>query len=273
MFKEMIMKKGFLVFLVLVLAGGFLTAQEEDDGTGLSAGLEFGMNNVLNDGRSTYLMPNVVYEKSFDDLDVFVEGDYTIEFDGENAAGEKATVQTFYLEEELGYNLHFGDASTLTLILNNALTYNLGANQTIINMAGDLGILNPALKFTQDFDFGGIYGQLGFPVEYPVPGFGLEFIAGYAASFGLGVELTCNYRVEPEAEYDGTSLLLSYENGPIYGEVEISADGKFEVWTIAPEIDCSFGGFTFYLGAELGEIGNPDEDLSFSPFLGVSYSF
>ncbi|MDR1279119.1 MAG: hypothetical protein LBK02_10240 [Treponema sp.] len=260
------MKRTFLFFLVLVLACGFLAAQEEDEGTGLSAGLELGLNNATSDdGRSVYLMPNVVYEKSFDDLDVFVEGDYTIEFDGENE-----TIQTFYLEEELGYNLHFGDASTLTLILNNTLTFNLGTGQTI-NLAED-GTLDPALKFTQGFDFGDLYGQIGFPVAYPAAGFGLEFIVGYAAAFGLGAELTCNYGVEPDAEYSETSLLLSYENGPIYGEVEVAADGEFKVWTITPEFDYSIGSFTVYVGAELGELGS-DEDFVFSPFLGVSYSF
>ncbi|MDR1099992.1 MAG: hypothetical protein LBL28_05860 [Treponema sp.] len=266
------MKRTFLFFLVLVLACGFLAAQEEDEGTGLSAGLEVGINNATSDdGRSVYLMPNVVYEKSFDDLDVFVEGDYTIEFDGEDAAGEKATIQTFYLEEELGYNLHFGDASTLTLILNNALTFNLGTNQTV-NMAED-GTLDPALKFTQGFDFGDLYGQIGFPIGYPAAGFGLEFIVGCAAGFGLGAELTCTYSVEPEAEYSETSLLLTYENGPIYGEVEVAANGEFKVWTITPEFDYSIGSFTLYVGAELGELGNPDEDFVLSPFLGVSYSF
>lgn len=282
------MKRIFAVCAVLVLACGFLAAQEEDEGIGLSAGLEFGIGDAGNDdGRTVYLTPNLVYENSFDDLDVYVEGDYTITFDGEDASGEKATVQTFYLEEELDYNLHFGSASTLTLILNNALDFFLTpapevADQEIINRAD--GALKPALKFTQGFDFGDLYGQLGFPIGYEKldksenSTFDVQLVAGYAAGFGLGIEVTCNFGVKPESAYGETELLLSYENGSIYGEVDIVADGEFKVWTITPEFDYSLGSFTFYVGAELGNLGATDEadeklDVSFSPFLGVSYSF
>jgi hypothetical protein len=244
------------------------------------------------DGRTIYLTPNVAFEKSFDDLDVYVEGDYTVTFDGEDPNGGAATtLHGFYLEEELDYNLHFGEASTLTLILYNELDFlispetkfivpadpavpgSVAAEQSFNALAG---VLDPGLKFTQAFDFGDLYGQFGFPIGYGsdrASSFGLEFIVGYAAGFGLGVEVTCNYGVKPDAEYSETDLLLSYENGPIYGEVEIAADGEFKVWTITPEFDFSFSSFTAYIGAEFGNLGDTDAKLAVSPFLGISYSF
>jgi hypothetical protein len=284
------MKRIFAVCTVLVLACSFLAAQEDDEGTGFSFGVEFGINNATNDDdRTVYLTaPQLIFEKSFDDLDVYVEGSYTAEFGGENEDGDKETVQTSYLEEELGYNFHFGDASTLTIILNNALDFFLApeikvADVEVTNRAE--GTLKPALKFTQGFDFGDLYGQFGLPIGYVKQhkdensSFGLQLIAGYAAGFGLGVELTCDFGVKPESEYAGTELLLSYENGPIYGEVNIAADGEFEAWTITPEFDYSLGSFTFKIGAEVGFGGEEDPvtgdkpEATFSPFLGVSYNF
>jgi hypothetical protein len=289
MLKEFKMKKIMVVLLALALFGGFASAQEEDEGIGLDAGIEFGLGDVA-DKVVFGLAPQISYESSFLDgaLDVFAEGIYGFAFDDE--VGQEAS-----LEEELGYNLSLGEASTLSIIVNNYNEFII-APKVDSNLANAVnGAFTPSLKFTQSPDFGDIYGQVGLPIEYAFfekeldvtsakwsnqdTGLGLDLTAGIAAGFGLGVEITAHIALKPESDYAGLDLILSYENGSIYGEVEIDTGNEFKDISIIPEFDYSFGAVTVWINAEIGNI-NASEDalgvkpgVSFAPAIGVKYSF
>jgi hypothetical protein len=256
-----------LALFVLAFVCGFAAAE----GIGLEAGAEVGFNEVNEESNFISITPYVAYENSFGDIDVFAELDYEIDLQDEVG-------QTLYLEEELGYNLGLGAASTLSFIVN---------NQNNIFVAPDAGsgfnkfdgVVEPSVKFNQAFGFGDLYAQLGFPIGYisQVKDADISVdsyvLLGFGHGSGFGVELTLNYALSPEGGYGDTELLLFYENDTIYGEVDIVAHEKFDGgYTITPEFDYKFNAFTFWVNAEFAGIAS-DTDVVISPAIGVSYSF
>jgi hypothetical protein len=256
--------------LALILICGFAWAQdgaEEDEGIGLTGGLEMGFGDIVD--KSVFsLTPGIEYEKSFGDLDVFGELDYTVEFDDPQ-------VQALYLEAELGYNFSFGEASVLSVILNNNNTFLL--EPELPEGATHLGVIEPSLLFTQTFDFGDLYGQIGFPINYLT---GVEdetsvdtyLTLGWASAFGLGLELTGTYNIDPDSDMSEWGMLISYEKEFFYGEVEFVTDKEFKSIGVNPEIDISLNAWTFIIRAEIGKDDGVD-DASFVPFIGAKYSF
>jgi hypothetical protein len=251
-----------------VLICSFAAAQE-DGGIGLTPKLEVGFGNVAEEAVIS-LSPGVEFEKSFGDLDVSAELDYIITLE------DPDTTHELYAEIEVGYNFSFGEASVLSVSVNNT-------NETIKiapepeDAAYHNGELDPSLKFTQTLGFGDLSGQIGFPIAYLTgvkdadAEIGAYLTLGWASSFGLGLEVTGNLALSPESEYTETGILISYEKDLFYGEVEITADKEFKTFGITPEVDISIAAWTFYVKAE---IGIPDEgDTKFSPAIGAKYSF
>jgi hypothetical protein len=241
---------------------------------GLTAGLEAGFGNVA-DEAVFGITPEIEYENSFGDFDVYADASYTAAFE------EDDTAHDFYLELEAAYNLSLGDSSVLSFILNNANDFHVAPDWGAdMNTVG--GTLEPALKFTQTFGFGDLFLQLGFPIEYvhhgvfnddDETGVASKLVLGLASEFGFGAELTLNYALSPDAEYGETELLLSYENGAFYCEADIVAAQDFDVFAITPELDYSINdAFTVYVNAEFGNIGG-EGDVSVTPALGVKYHF
>jgi hypothetical protein len=278
--------KMFLVGLALaaVLIVPVVGAQDEEaEGIGLEVGVEFGLGDVA-DKAVFSMAPQVTYENSFlgGALDVFAEGIYAFAF--EDPVGQGAS-----LEEELGYNLSLGP-STLSFIVNNINEFITApkVDRDAANSAN--GLLTPSLKFTQALGFGDLYGQVGLPVEYAFfekddegknldTGLGTDLTAGWVSTFGFGAELTAHLAFKPESGYAGLDLILSYETGNIYAEVEIDTGKDFKDIVIIPEFDYSFKAFTLWVKAELGNINASEDDygfkpdVSFAPAIGVKYSF
>jgi hypothetical protein len=264
----MICKRLAAAALALVLICGFAWAQDgtEDEGIGLTGGLEMGFGDVV-DELLISLTPSVEYENSFGDLDVFGELDYSVEFDD-------PTAHSLYLEVELGYNFSFGEASVLSIILNNNNTFRLAPE--LEDGETYEGVIEPSLLFTQTFDFGDLYGQLGFPITYLT---GIEdetavdtyLTLGWASAFGLGLELTGYFAIDPESDMSGLGMLISYEKAFFYGEVEFVTDKEFKSVGINPEINILFKAWTFIVRAEIEKV--EDLDASFAPFIGAKYSF
>jgi hypothetical protein len=270
--KEKIMNYRRLIFagMAAVLICSFAMAQEED-GIGLTPKVEVGFGDVAAEAVIS-LSPGVEYEKSFGDLDVFAELDYLLTLADPDATHD------IYLEVELGYNLSLGDASVLSFIVNNTNDFRLSpelAAGTTHN-----GTLEPSVKFTQTLGFGDISAQAGFPIGYLTgeedadPSIDAYLTLGWASTFGLGVELTPNLALSPESDYAGFDILVSYETGLIYAEVEVNLPKEIDVSgiTVTPEFDYSFNAFTFYIKSEFGGIGT-DGDISVSPAIGAKYSF
>jgi hypothetical protein len=253
-------RKLIIFLVVLTLAAGFVSAQEEEDsGIGLTAGLEFGVTGInVEEGKTPYLTPGIAYENSFGDFDVAAEVDYTFDFTDD-------VPQMFFAEEEVAYNLSLGDIHGLTFTLHN--------ENDIVTAPefGDLtGTLEPSVTYTLGLNPGDFYAAAGLPLTYLTDtAVGFYGTLGFAFSFGLGLEATFNLALNPESGYDGTDLLVSYEQDSFYGEVEINI-AKEDI-TITPEFDYFFNSFTFYVNAEFAGIGA--DAVSITPALGVKYSF
>jgi hypothetical protein len=267
------MKKIIVFFLTLTLVCGFVAAQEEEEkeGIGLEAGVEFGFGNVA-DEAVLGVTPQLIYENSFDALDVFAELDYSFTFE------EEDLVQGLYAEEELGYNLSLGETSTLSFIVNNQNTI-LVAPELPDGFNSVLGVVEPSVKFTQAFDFGDLSAQVGFPIEYLLEvedesALSVYLTLAYATDFGLGIELTpITYNIDPDQEVSGYGLLVSYEQDLFYGEVEVTTDKDFKVFVITPTVEVYLNDFTFWVTADFENVGDPDNDVAITPAIGVKYSF
>jgi hypothetical protein len=262
----------------VLLAGGSLWAQEaksakdadaeaaEKGGIGITAGVEMGFGNVA-DKTVVSLMPNVVFERSFGSLDVFGELDYTVALD-DPAEQELAD------EIELGYNLPLSATGTIAFFLNNQNTFFLAPE--LEEGSTHEGVLEPAVQYTHTLKPGDFSGKIGLPFDYLTgikdeTALGMYLTAGWASNFGLGLELTGNIALDPDADFAGWGLLASYERGRVYGEVEITTGKEFKDWEFLPEIDVTLGSFVLTVRAE---ISKPDGgDLAFTPFLGVGYQF
>jgi len=280
------MKKNILLFLVLCMTAGFAAA--EDEGIGLSVGLEFGIWNINKADDSEmnpYLMPMLIYENSFldDSLDVYAELDYTFGFSKEtDGDGDKVNPQSIYFDLMVGYNLSLGSEATLSFILENEFD-ELIISPSYKDINALTGILTPAVKFNYEFDFGGLFAKIGAPITYiqydkdASKATGLDFTLGWNSTFGLGIEAKFRTLLAPEndAGYNGIEATISYETEPVYIEVEtiIPADISDEGITITPEFDYSFRDFTFYVKCEFSGIGISGGSAVISPALGVKYSF
>ncbi|WP_461246131.1 hypothetical protein [Treponema sp. R6D11] len=281
------MKRFFIAILVMALLASFALAEDEE-GIGLSVGLEFGIGNVnkANDEEmSPYLMPMLIYENSFldDALDVYAEVDYTFGFTKEpNEDGDEVNPQSIYVDLMIGYNLGIGDASTLSFILENEFDEIIIAPK--IEEGNALtGIFTPAIKFNQNFESGDIYAKIGAPITYiqyykdADTAVGLDFTLGWKSSFGLGLEAKVCTLIVPsdDAGYKGVEAIISFEKEPIYIEVEtiIPKEIANEGITVTPEFDYSFKSFTFYVKSEFALIGIDGGNVSISPALGVKFNF
>lgn len=262
------MKKIAVLLLALTLTAGFIPAQEEEDGgIGLTAGLEFGVSGInIEDDRTPYLNPGIAYENSFGNFDVYAGVDYTFNF-------TEKVPQSLFAEEEVAYNLGFGDIHTLTFTLHNENDIVTAWPDLSFGEAnGDGSIFEPSVTYTLGLNPGDLYVTAGLPLTYlPETALDTYGTVGFAFSFGLGLEATANFGINPEAEYSGTDFLIAYEYEPFYAEVEVNVDKEFKTFTITPEFDFSFQNFTFYINAEFADIGG--EEVGITPAIGVTYSF
>ena len=258
--------------LSLLTVFAVISALAAAEPIGLTAGIEFGFGDVA-DGVVFGISPEIEYENSFGAFDLYGDASYTAAFEEEGAAHD------FYLELEAGYNLSLGASSVLSFILNNANDFHAAPTWGVGTVSGTV---KPMVKFTQTFGFGDLFLRLGAPIEYAhqgvLPaadeaGVALDLVLGLASGFGLGAELTLNFPLVPDAGYGETELLVTYENGPFYGEVDIIAAEKFDSVAITPEFDYTIKDvFTVYVNTEFGNIGGEGK-VSISPALGVKYHF
>jgi len=280
------MKKCIFIFLFACIAAGFAAAQ--DEGIGLSIGLEFGIGNInkANDEEMTpYLMPMLIYEKSFLDetLDIYTELDYTFGFTKEaDVDGNEVNPQSIYFDFMIGYNLGLGDASALSFILENEFDELIISPEAKGNNALT-GIFTPAIKFKQEFDSGSIFAKLGAPITYiqydkdADTAVGLDFTFNWSSGFGLGLEAKFCTLVAPndDAGYKSAEVIVSYEIESVYFQVktiipnEINDTGV----TITPEFDYSFNNFSIYVYCDFLGIGADGGNVTISPALGIKFSF
>ena len=273
------MKKLIVLFLALTMVTGF--AMADRDGIGITVGVEFGADGVNKpddaEDINTYLMPFFVYENSFFDgaLDLFAEVDYTVGLYDENP-------MELYVDLRAGYNLFFGRTSTLSFLLRNEF-------DPVVLKPRDsegnniVGIFTPAVMFNQAFNFGDFYAKAGAPITYIQEDkdadleIGLNFTAGWASAFGLGLELTAKTIIKPSDSdfYNGIDILAYFETGPVYFEVlaEIPAEMDYGI-SLTPYLSFAFSsGLQIYAYCELEAIAAKEGSIVISPAVGVKFSF
>jgi hypothetical protein len=263
-----VLKKMLVLLAALSLVRGFAFAQDEDaGGIGLTANLEFGISGVnIEEDQTPYITPGISYENSFGGLDIYAGLGYTLNFTDD-------VPQSLFVEEEIAYNLPLGDIHTLTFTLHNENDIFTFADPLKFGDAnGDGSILEPSVTYTLGLDPGDFYASAGLPITYqPETAVGVFGTLGFVFSFGLGLEATSNFGIDPDTEYSGTDFIVSYERETFYAEVEVNADKEFKAFTLTPEFDYYFNNFTFYIKAEFADIGG--DEVGITPAIGVSYRF
>jgi hypothetical protein len=276
------MKKMLVLFAVLILAGGFAFAQD----IGLSVGAEFGVEDINKPNGmnpNPYLKPMLIFERSFGDLDIYAELNYTYGFtkvfDGNVDHGNEVNPQELYFGLELGYNLGIGPTSTISVLLANENTFQI-APKIDEFMDSFKGVFKPGVKLTQGLYAGDIYAQADLPITYRnlysgvVDEFtsGLDLSIGWDSNSGFGAKLKAYNLLTPDSDWFTLfDILLSYETDSFYGEVlaEIPRELKDEGGaTITPRVEYNFGKFTFYGLCKFAGLGS-DLDVGISPGLGL----
>jgi hypothetical protein len=281
------MKKIILIFFVL-LAMSFTVTADEYNGVGLSLGLEVGienLNKVNEEDRAPYIMPRIIYDRSFLDgaFDVFTELDYKFGYTKVLDGNKEVFPQSVYFDLLFGYHMPLGGASTLSFFLENEFDeidiapVNKKEKETNIT-----GIFTPAVGFSQEFDFGDIYARVGSPITYIQDEknadkiIGLDCTLGWYSIFGLGLQAKARTQLVPgyDRGYLGLEVLASYEMDDMYFEIfaEIPKDISEEGVTITPEFEYYFKSFTFYTYCEFSSIG-AGGSVIISPAIGVKFSF
>ncbi|MCL2196483.1 MAG: hypothetical protein FWB77_02585 [Treponema sp.] len=278
--------KRFLIFVIaLSLLAGVAAAQEEDDGIGFTVGLEFGILDVNDsEGMYPYLFPSIVYENSFFDgmLDLSAGLSYEL---GLTKDGDKLPMY-LYLDFMAGFNISLSDTSTLSIIVSDENTIDLYSGGDDIFS----GTLFPGVCFNYSSDAGDIYFQANIPFAYPDSLVGLDIIAGWGTSFGLGIEASAhilfNSLYSGDNGFTGLGLSFTYEFDPVTAELGITI--PFKNYTpysffdsdngagvaIIPGISVTlFDGFDIYANCTFAGIGVTGGDVGISFAIGISYSF
>jgi len=254
------MKKIPVLLFVLVLVTGFTFAED----IGLTAGLEFGINDVNEEDRTPYVTAILEYETTFlnDALSLFTELNYTIAFSDD-------TPMDLYWDLELGYSFSFGRISTISFLLKNELFFMFTPE------SDTYGIIAPGIEYFHNTRIGDVYLNVFFPISFASDDHvGMDFTIGWVSKSGsLGLELLATHTISPDLAYTNKCLTVFYKTGPVYFEVEtwfpesISTSGI----TITPWLEYYYNAFTFYTYCEFGGLGA--DVITVSPALGVKYSF
>ena len=278
------MKKMLVLLVVLILAGGVVFAQD----SGFSLGVEFGIEDINEpkDAWGPYLMPMLIYENSFLNgaVDINGELDYTYEFTKTKpASGKEYNPQKLDFDLGLGVNFELGYSSTLSLLAENENSVDIAPKPA--DFLDSLnGTFTPGIKFTQGIDFGDIYAQADVPITYRDHGkvekftSGLNFTAGWDSSFGFGIKVKEYNSLTPASArewFTHFDVTLSYETDFFYGEVLAEIPRKFaDGVTVTPTLECYLGSFTFYGFCEFdGIAAKRDGGIRISPGIGVKVSF
>lgn len=247
------MRKCLIIVLALSMITGFAMAQDaEDEGIGLTVGLEFGIENA-NEGkgkdeddadRNPYLLPNIMYENSFLDgaLDLSAYLDYKFGFSKQPTTldGDDKIQQTLYFDFFVGYNLGLTDSSTLSFLVENELEFYFAPkyfDDDTLKFYNDIsdniwGVVRPGILFNQNVENAGdFYGQVDVPIMYlwgdPTDdtAVGLDITAGWGSTFGLGFKAKVHLLVAPsgydEIGFTGIDLTASFTKDAISAGVEL----------------------------------------------------
>jgi hypothetical protein len=264
-------------FLALIVATSAMAhgshGSPGGDSSGLSAGLEFGLDihphdDGDDDEHGIEVAPNAAVSLSysegfFDDkleFDIalsyifnFKKGHFELEHEYDYAPlrlpDEDFFQQVLCLNAGLAYSFDLTYFTTLSLILENDTDFYLSPKIGENNIEGEL---KPGIKWNWNTGFGDIYVRYDVPLKYvsffkeEVFGVGSDVSLGWQSKFGLGVDFIGRFLLSPESGFDGVDAIISYEL-PVKN-------------------------FTFYITCEFEGIGS-EEGICIVPAIGFRYSF
>ena len=265
------MKKILILFFVLFLIAASLMAQKEDDGIGLTAGLEIGVIDFEDFGDAFYIQPMFIFETSFGDLDLYAEAAIPFWFKPDFWIGAD-------IDFSLTYNLFPGSASILSFILESwseipFIDYKMGTYPGTEFYSE----LIPGVNFTQEFEGAGdFYAQVDVPLaltEDPFE-FSINLTLGWDSTFGLGLKFVEKNTIKPDAGYGGLNVTFSMEIASVYYELEVVIPKKPGLgFTIIPEVDYTLSAFTFYINAVIDNIGADNGNVGFGMAAGMKFRY
>jgi hypothetical protein len=193
------MRKILVFILALVLIVSFVKADE--DGIGLTVGVEFGIGDINKPDDAEeiypYLVPFIIYEHSFLDgaVDLYTELGFVLGFwDEYNKDAETVMPMWLYFNLNLGYNLFLNDGFTVTFNLKNEFD-EIMLTPRFEDSNNMVGIFTPAIKFNQERDFGDIFFKVGIPITYMQhykdadTEFAFHLTAGWSGNLGSYFEI------------------------------------------------------------------------------------
>ena len=279
------MKKIITLIIALTLVTGFVMA----DDIGLTAALQFGVDNMnkADDGEpEPWIKPSIAYGSSFVDgsLDLYAKLAYLSYFKKNDL---DSAPMYLYFDFSLTYNLSLSSGSTLSFILENEVDkFMLSNRPESEDGSGLCSIFEPAINFRQGLDIGDIYANLCFPITYVqyvkdvgTPWVDFKAKLGWDSSFGLGLWIreVMNLKVPEwgETGHAHFDACASYSYGPFYAEVEadIYKDFSDNGMDLIPMVQYTIiDNLNVWLSFDIYGLGGA-YDATFSPSLGISYSF
>ena len=284
------MKKFLILFLAFTLIGSFAVAQ--DDGLGLTVGIELGFPNISDfEDFPLTVKPFIEYANSFGDIDLWAGLAFPLGLVGDAKAGggDGDAIIGMEFELEVWYNLALSEASTLSFGLYADLPVHFAPE-----LADKLSIfglnLKPMVKFNQNMDdIGDLYivvgADLGIIQQFAIDGgddliVNLPITLGWASTFGLGIEVTPTLWLAPDRgeTLGGMELLFMYgpEDLPIYAELSVNFPAGFDFdlgLSLGLLFEYHLDPMCFYVGCDFDNIAADQGDVGISPYVGFKYSF
>ena len=248
------MRKRQVFFLSFVILCGFAGAED----SGLDAGSEF----YIIDATKTPVFqfaPFIEYDKRTGNFELYLKGQYYLSF-------ESPVVESGYLEEELYYYFSFLEKNTLIFSVDQQNNFYQGASYD--------GLLEPALQYNRDFNFGYLMAKFGYQLYYGPKIISDNYInLGYYGNQGIGFEFTYYWYYGGNAPGDETvfEFLPNFTMKDIfYVEMEIDINHNFTAFTFQPYIEFYIRKFTIWAEVDFINAGK-GRDLIIEPYVGFSY--
>jgi hypothetical protein len=280
-------KKIVILFLAISLAGTTITAME-----GLSVGGELAIVDFDDAGEWMFIRPMVIYEKSFDALDIYVEGGAPFWVNPEFWLGLDVNAKvTYNLDVGLGKLALSAESWSFLPVIEDFMISTV--SQVPVSWFGVFGgsykfstYLGLEAQYTHGFDFGDFYGRVETPfvvIENGASFFDwamLNLTAGVEANSGFGGGMTIfnvlrNYGDGSDFFY-AVGLFGSYRSGPLFAGIDIVIpvnDMDFYGVTFVPKIEYKLdSSFTIYGSLPISGIGS-DNDVILGLIAGVKYRF
>jgi hypothetical protein len=304
-----------VIVLALTMTVGFAAAED----IGLTGHLELGVGGVNkpngNEETPFTLDLGLAYENSFFDgaLDINAMLVYGIIFTKvPGVDGKEQLPQLLRLVFMTGYNHNIGDASALSVFLENENYIMLAPNVGDDNASG---VIKPGFKFGTNIEnVGNLFAGVRVPFSYISFGYekdntwaGLDFTAGWMSTFGLGLNATFHFMFSPKEVgqpifvqlspigqtingFTGIDVNAFYMIGQFIAQARVAIPVKgmdtgarysyFEELTspggMAVHLQLGYffiPGLQAYAGVAFTGMGITGSDMIVSPMIGIDYSF